>query len=174
MKEFWSKLLKVLFGWLTEAFKTYNTVENYNDMINVVCTIPNRKWSYEDIAKQVLSQQLHIDDILLTITDNTIALDKLSPDDIEYQAILVKVGEKAYALYARKSSFTPTVLCHELKHLEQYHQKKLELMPSKGYKWLGKEYPANYPYDSRPWEREAFSAQYKLWKNYKQFKKNKK
>lgn len=171
MKEFLVNLLKAIFRGL---FTNYKTVENYNDMINVSCILQNRKWSYEDIVKQVLSQQLGVDDVLLTISDNTKMLDKLSPEDIQYQAILVKMGEKAYALYVRKTSFSPVVLCHELKHLQQYHQKKLELMPSKGYKWLGKEYPASYPYDSRPWEREAFAAQAKLWRNYKQFKKSKK
>lgn len=168
MKEFFIKLLKALFKGL---FTTYNTVENYNDMITVKCPIKHRKWSYEDIAKQVLSQQLHIDNILLLIIDNPAALDKLSPDDIEYQAILVKNSPQAYSLYVRKSSFSPTILCHELKHLEQYRKNKLELLPSKGYKWLGKEYPANYPYEQRPWEKEAFNEQGKLWRNYKQFKK---
>ena len=170
MKEFLLNLLKAIFRGL---FTTYKTVENYNDMINVSCTLQNRKWSYEDIAKQVLSQQLGVDDVLLTIVDNTKMLDKLSPEDIEYKAILVKVGQKAYSLYVRKNYFSPTILCHELKHLQQYYQNKIELMPNKGYKWLGKEYPANYPYNSRPWEKEAFTAQDRLWRNYKQFKKNK-
>ncbi len=170
MKEFFIKLLKAIFKGL---FTTYNTVENYNTMINVSCPIKHRKWNYEDIAKQVLSEQLHIDDILLLIVDNTKMLDKLSPDDIEYQAILVKNNKNAYSLYVRKESFSPIVLCHELKHLEQYYKNKIELLPSKGYKWLGKEYPASYPYNQRPWEIEAFNAQGKLWRNYKQFKKNK-
>ena len=171
MKEIFSKLFK----WLVDLlFMTYNTIENYGDKINVNCMFSNRKWNYIDIAKQVLYQQLHIDNVLLNIVENTKALDKLSPDDIEYQAILVKTAPKAYTLYARKSSFSPTMLCHELKHLEQYEKNKLQLLDSKAYKWLGKEYPASYPYDSRPWEREAFAAQATLWRNYKFFKKNKK
>ena len=87
MKEFFVKLLKAIFKGL---FTTYNTVENYNTMINVSCPIKHRKWNYEDITKQVLSEQLHIDNILLFIVDNTKMLDKLSPDDIEYQAILIE------------------------------------------------------------------------------------
>ena len=38
---------------------------------------------------------------------------------------------------------------------------------------MGKEYPASYPYNQRPWEIEAFNTQGKLWRNYKQFKKSK-
>lgn len=170
MKEFFIKLLKAIFKGL---FTTYNTVEDYNTMITVNCQLKHRKWNYEDIVKQVLSEQLHIDNILLNITDNTKMLDKLSPEDIEYQAILVENSKNSYFLYVRKSSFSPIVLCHELKHLEQYHKNKLELLPSKGYKWLGKEYPASYPYNQRPWEIEVFNAQGKLWRNYKQFKKAK-
>ncbi len=169
-------IIKAFFTWLFSLF-TKKKPEIINPtqstMININCTIPSRKWNYKDIAIYVLSY-LHIDNILLNIVENTAALDKLSPEDIEYQAILVKIDTHAYTLYARKGSFSPIVLCHELKHLEQYELNKLQLLPSKGYKWMGKEYEASYPYDSRPWEKEAFQAQNKLWKQYKQFKKNKK
>ena len=165
--------MKEIIKFLKMLFKTYNTVENYNDNINVCCNIQSKKWNYEDIAKQVLFQQLHIDGIFLSIVDNTAALRNLSPDNIEYDAVLVKAGDKRYNLYTKKSAFTPIMLCHELKHLEQYQQNKLELMSNKGYKWLGKEYPPDYPYNDRPWEKEAFGIQNKLWRTYKQSKKNK-
>lgn len=177
MKEFILSLLKGIFQFLVNLFTSNKDVDypsTYGIMINVNNTIQNKKWDYVDMTKFLLSQELHIDNILLNIVENTKILDKLSPEDIEYQAILVKMASHVYTLYARKGALSPTTLCHELKHLEQYELKKLELLKSKGYKWLGKEYPASYPYDKRPWEIEAFGAQSKLFRAYKKFKKSQK
>lgn len=175
MKEFILNLLKGIFQFLVNLFTSNKDVDypsTYGTMINVNNTVQNKKWDYVDMTKFLLSQELHIDNILLNIVENTKILDKLSPEDIEYQAILVKMAPHVYTLYARKGALSPTTLCHELKHLEQYELKKLELLKSKGYKWLGKEYPASYPYDKRPWEIEAFGAQSKLFRVYKKFKRN--
>ena len=169
--------MKKFLKWLLSLFTkevTYEKPIAYGTMITVNSNVKSTKYDYSDIVKVVLEKELGINNILLNIIDSPTMLDKLSPEGIEYQAILVKIGLHAYSLYVKRSTFSPTILCHEMKHLDQYESNKLQLLPSKGYKWLGKEYPADYPYDIRPWEKEAFIAQTKLWKGYKTFKKNQK
>lgn len=54
------------------------------------------------------------------------------------------------------------VLSHELIHLKQYYDKRLVLDGNTPI-WLGKEYSLeSVPYESRPWEIEAFSNEKEL------------
>lgn len=103
-------------------------------------------------------------------------IEKVSKNDLEIKAFLEKSPfPNNYILWVKPNTLTGLILCHELWHLKQYQEGRLIITQDhKKVIWEGKEYDNTKEYDNRPWENEAFSKQNKLWKEYKDSKKDNK
>lgn len=118
---------------------------------------------------QWLANRLEITSGEVVLVSNSKMLKKFSTPDLELQAFLVPTTfVDTYNLYLDNVRPTDLVLCHEMVHLSQYIRKDLKLdLEKKEFTWKGNKYDNSIPYDLRPWEREAFSLQNKLYKEYK-------
>jgi hypothetical protein len=116
----------------------------------------------------------------VVISPNEKMLKRLSPPDTEFYAALFKNKglDHIYTLYTVKKLTRNTyteILCHEAVHLSQQERGDLRVNISTGKcYWMNEEYTKDYPYMSRPWEKEAFKVQSIILKKYrKSIKKNK-
>lgn len=117
-------------------------------------------------AKQVLDKALAflgVDGVTVIISVNTRMLDRLAGEDMELTAATFPaVIEKAYNLYLRSADVPDVVICHEAVHISQYADGRLKMDERGKVYWNGEEYGKEADYYSRPWEREAFSNEYKI------------
>jgi len=99
-------------------------------------------------------------------------LDRFSQDGYEYRALLYKPALPwQYNLVLRSDmgeAEIPGILAHEMVHLNQYITGRLNMNMTTGAAvWKGEIYAAAYPYEKRPWEKEAFKEQKRLLKAWK-------
>lgn len=110
----------------------------------------------------------------LTVIYNDKLLDKLSSSDIELLGLTSKTGvPHCYTIYLREGTSIPTIICHELIHVDQMERGDLDYDLAKNeYYWQGILWDNPYvAYDKRPWEQEAFGNERKWYKEYKKSKK---
>lgn len=123
------------------------------------------------------AKQLGISDAEVVITKNDKLLDRFSTREYRVNGLLHKSSApRIYNLILREHPSEPLnlILCHEMIHLGQYIKGQLSLdMDNKVFTWKGQSYASDYPYESRPWEMEAFNGQGKLLKKFRKFQKGK-
>ena len=109
------------------------------------------------------------DDKTLVICQNDKVLDKCSTKDIKLESLLIKGPLKdTYTIYLRKGAISYRTICHEFVHLTQMLKGYLEVNEKEGtFVWKGVKYDSSYPYNKRPWEREAFGQQDKIYREYR-------
>lgn len=143
-------------------------------MNNITCDIESRKWNYKDII-DFACQKYDIDGIDFKVFEDDTMLDRFSNDDFELEAMMISYNPTIYVMFVRPEESTPTIFCHELIHLWQYYRGDLVMLDGgKQYTWKGKEYTGSTEYFDRPWEKEAFKLQRKLFREYKKYLKSKK
>ena len=124
-----------------------------------------------------LAKLLGIEDAEIVITKNDKILDRFDTREYRVNGLLHKsAAPGVYNLMLREHPSDPVnlILCHEMVHLAQYVKGFLSLdMDTKVFTWKGQAYAASYPYDSRPWEMEAFTKQGKLLRQFQKFQKGK-
>lgn len=132
-----------------------------------------KQYDVGDLIKVIGNKILGYNEANIIIQYNDKLLNRFSTDDCELQALLDKsIVPHTYNLLLRTklSESLETIICHEMKHFDQYEKGDLEIKKdSSGLSFIykGKEYPASTDYYSRPWEKEAREAQYELWKKFK-------
>jgi len=123
------------------------------------------------------AKQLGISDAEVVITKNDKLLDRFSTREYRVNGLLHKSpAPGVYNLMLREHPSDPLnlILCHEMIHLGQYIKGQLSLnVDTKVFTWKGQTYASEYPYESRPWEIEAFNGQGKLLKKFRKFKNGK-
>lgn len=111
----------------------------------------------------------------LVVCHNETALRHYSTLDVELEALLYRdeIAENHYIMILRKGTgLHDRIVCHELAHLMQLIKGDLSFnLQSKTFIWKGEQYDASIKYEDRPWEREAFSMEVKLLKEYRSSKK---
>lgn len=134
-----------------------------------------KKFNVEELLN-FLATYLNIsDDVQLTIAYNNKLLNSLSTDNLKFTAILCNPVTKHYVLYIREGCGSQYTLCHEMVHLHQYERGDLKI--SSDYKtvtWKGDTFDTSTSYEDREWEKEAFSKQGFLWKQFKKHKRKQK
>lgn len=145
-------------------------------MNKITSYVQNSKTNFVEIAEFVLEYIFNYSDITLNIIENKNTIEKVSNKDLEIKAFLEKsLFPNNYILWVKPNTLTGLILCHELWHLKQYQEGRLVVSQDhKKVVWEGKEYDNTKEYDTRPWENEAFSKQNKLWKSYKDSKRENK
>lgn len=145
-------------------------------MNKIISYVQNSKTNFVEIAEFVLEYIFNYSDITLNIIENKNTIEKVSNKDLEIKAFLEKsLFPNNYILWVKPNTLTGLILCHELWHLKQYQEGRLVVSQDhKKVVWEGKEYDNTKEYDTRPWENEAFSKQNKLWKSYKDSKRENK
>lgn len=135
---------------------------------------------FEEIEQllQWLANKLEISTGEVVLISSSKMLKKFSTEDMAIKAFLAPtVFKDKYNLYLSdtKDCDLDIILCHEMVHLKQYLEKELVIdLEKKEFTWKGNKYDNSIPYESRPWEREAFSLQNKLYKEYKKSLKTEK
>lgn len=116
------------------------------------------KYDMVTVCKIILTQILKIEDIELSVFTSDRQVSMFDTDDLEVRAILQKTTIKNHYVLTLRSDVKYyellSVICHEMVHLKQYVQNKLDLKNHTFY-WNGKEYPKSTSYWARPWEIEA-------------------
>ena len=131
-----------------------------------------KKFNVEELLNFLAAYLDITDDVQLTITYNNKLLNRLSTDKLEFMAILCNPIPKHYILYIREGYASQYTLCHEMVHLHQYERGDLKI--SSDYKtvtWKGETFDITISYEDREWEKEAFSKQGLLWKQFKKYKR---
>ena len=134
----------------------------------------SKKYDYRDMIDFVM-RKYGIDDIELRIFEDLKMVNRFSNNELEIHAIMVSYIKKQYVMYVRPKCLTPEILFHEMTHLWQYYRGDLEMIEmGKKYIWKGGLYDCTTEYNDRPWEKEAFSNSYKLYKEYRKYKREQK
>lgn len=131
-----------------------------------------KKFDVEELLT-FLAEELNIsENAELMVVYNDDLLNRLSNDDIEYEALLHNPAKNYYVLYVKENvSGLQYILCHEMIHLQQYDRGDLQMSSDfRTVIWKGETFDNSSEYLEREWEEEAFGLQNKLWKK---FKKNK-
>lgn len=146
----------------------------FPNTFKVSCLIPSPKqYNISDLVKIIGNKILGYQEAHIIIQYNDKILDRFSPPDCELQALLDKTPiPHTYNLMIRTKLQTSleNVICHEMKHFDQYEKGDLKINKDEysiTFVYKGKEYDSSIDYYVRPWEKEARSAQYKLWKEFK-------
>ena len=140
--------------------------------LKVMAGVKNKRYDVEKMCKVMLHYVLGYYNISFSVVYNEPVIRHFSTDDIKLEAILDH-GKlpHTYVLYLATDSTTPleTILSHEMVHLDQYERGDLQLHKEDKlhFVWKGREYDPSMPYEDRPWEKEAFSHQYEIWKKAK-------
>ena len=115
--------------------------------------------------------RLGVKDASVAVYYSGTTLDRVSSGGVIYDALLHKTPiDHTYCLYLRKNSSVSllSLLCHESVHIEQHERGDLVYdFDTNKYRWKGVEYKPSFPYNERPWEKEAFKTESSLWKAYK-------
>lgn len=114
---------------------------------------------------------LGVDGPEVTVAVDEPFLKRMSTGDIEYEGILVPTP-RPHAYVLRVKDVTKgemlRILAHEAVHMLQQERGDLVVNPDTlECRWKGKKYTNDYPYMSRPWEKEAFKKQAEILKAYK-------
>ena len=134
----------------------------------------SKKYDYRDMIDFVM-RKYGIDDIDLRIFEDLKTVNRFSNNELEIHAIMVSYIKKQYVMYVRPKCLAPEILFHEMIHLWQYYRGDLEMIEmGKKYTWKGELYDCTTEYNDRPWEKEAFSNSYKLYKEYRKYKREQK
>ena len=127
--------------------------------------------------REILSfaaDSLGVDGVELYVVESDKTLDKYDDKRWNVNAVLHRLPlPNTYELVLRHETDKPLplVLCHEIVHLCQFTQGRLEFDDrAKKFLWEGRQFDVSYPYDSRPWEREAMRKEGEL---YRAYRKNK-
>lgn len=132
-----------------------------------------KQYSVEELIKVLGNKILGHDEANIIVQYNDKILNRFSTDDCELQALLDKsIVPHTYNLLLRTrlSESLENIICHEMKHFDQYEKGDLEIKKDDtglSFIYKGKEYSSSTDYYSRPWEKEARKAQYELWKEFK-------
>jgi len=132
-----------------------------------------KQYNVEELIKIVGNKILGYNEANIIIQYNDNILNKFSTEDCELQALLDKSPlPHTYNLMVRTKlqESLEIILCHEMKHFDQYEKGDLKIKKDDStitFIYKGKEYNSSTEYDFRPWEKEARSEQYKLWKQFK-------
>ena len=97
----------------------------------------------------------------VVVCQNDKLLDRLGTPDIRLESMLVD-GPLAdtFTIYVRGGKPSDRVICHEFIHLMQMLRGDLKVnTKDRWFEWKGERYDASFPYNERPWEREAFARQ---------------
>ena len=114
---------------------------------------------------------LGVDGPEVTVAVDEPFLKRMSTGDIEYEGILVPTP-RPHAYVLRVKDVTKgemlRILAHEAVHMSQQERGDLVVNPDTlECRWKGEKYTNDYPYMSRPWEKEAFKTQAEILKAYK-------
>lgn len=127
----------------------------------------NLKINIERIIKIICTQIFNYTNNTIIVTLNPKLLDNVSTKDYNIDALLYKSNlPNTYNLILRSTENIINIICHEMIHFNQYETGKLIVEKDK-FIWLDKEYKSDLEYMKRPWEIEAFSNQYKIYKKMK-------
>lgn len=152
--------------------KERNTFE-FPDTFKVECLIESPKqYDVEDLVKIIGNKILGHDKANIIIQYNNKLLDKFSTEDCKLQALLDKsLIPHTYNLLLRTNiNNLDTIICHEMKHFDQYEKGDLEIIKDNNmlsFMYKGIKYDSSTDYFNRPWEKEAIKAQSVLWKQFK-------
>lgn len=129
-------------------------------------TITNKtEVSYYDTILHVGLNELDIKDTYLFI----MPFEGASMGEFDLEAYIL--GNRfQYMVYMKETSRKKAInfLSHELIHLKQYHEGRLEMLDDNLVLWEGEILDGMViPYEFRPWEREAFDKQNELRKKIK-------
>lgn len=133
-----------------------------------------KKFDVEELIKFLVKELNITKDFNLSIHYNEKLLNKLSTDNIEFEALLQQSTPELYVLFVRKSKAgLAQIICHEMVHLKQYVSENLKMSSDfRTVIWKGKTYDNSSEYFSREWEVEARALENKLWRKFKKYKKN--
>lgn len=132
-----------------------------------------KQYDISDLIKVIGNKILNYNQADIIIQYNDKVLNKFSTQDCELQALLDKSPiPHTYNLLIRSNhtDSLETIICHEMVHFDQYERGDLQIEKDDTnlvFIYKGKEYKSSTPYFSRPWEKEAKSLQYNLWKTFK-------
>lgn len=132
-----------------------------------------KQYNVEDLVKIIGNKIFGYNEANIIVQYNDKILNRFSTEDCELQALLDKsIVPHAYNLILRTrlSESLEIIICHEMKHFDQYEKGDLEIKKDDAglvFIYKGKEYSSSTDYYSRPWEKEARAAQYELWKQFK-------
>lgn len=146
----------------------------FPETFKVSCLIKSPKqYDVEELIKVIGNKILGYNEANIIVQYNDKILNRFSTDDRELQALLDKsIVPHTYNLMIRTrfQESLETIICHEMKHFDQYEKGDLEIRKDDSglaFIYKGKEYKSSTDYYSRPWEKEARSAQFELWKEFK-------
>jgi len=140
-----------------EKYFSKFTFEKYHQVYNTTGVV------YLDTIVQAGLQSLNIDTVFIMIKP-LINADGLLPDGYTTKAY-IKGSEHQYIIFIDNMSRDEyiTVLSHELIHLKQYYNKDL-IVNDKDVIWKGDKIDLTlYTYENRPWERDAFDNENKIY-----------
>ena len=143
----------------------------FDDSVKVNWIASNSSpYNMEVIIKLILTKIFNIKNIQLNVYTDDKTVSKFDTKDLEMSAILDGHPQiKTYTLFLRSTiryyDLLP-IICHEMVHLKQYHEGRLELKDTTFY-WNHIPYK-NVSYWNRPWEQEARSKQYEIEKQVKE------
>ncbi len=123
-----------------------------------------RKIDYEALKDWAVGKNVKV-----SMYANPGLLRRLSPPDVEIIACTFpQPMPYRYIIYTFDGFPSTDVYIHELVHILQFENGELSVNGDWQYVWRGRTYPSDTPYNSRPWEQEAFSRGRKLYKKYRQ------
>lgn len=141
--------------------KPFNQIEL--DKNNVITN--KTEVAYYDTILHVGLNELGIDSTYLIVMPFAGA----TMGELDLQAYILG-NETQFMVYMKKTSRMRAIefLSHELIHLKQYHEGRLQKVDNRLMTWEGETLDGmNIPYKQRPWEAEAFAEQHELYKKIK-------
>lgn len=135
--------------------KERNTFE-FPDTFKVECLIESPKqYDVEDLVKIIGNKILGHDKANIIIQYNNKLLDKFSTEDCKLQALLDKsLIPHTYNLLLRTNiNNLDTIICHEMKHFDQYEKGDLEIIKDNNmlsFMYKGIKYDSSTDYFNRP------------------------
>lgn len=146
----------------------------FPETFKVTCLIKSpKRYDISELIKTIGNKIFGYTEAHIMVQYNDNVLDHFSTEDCELQALLDKSKiPHTYNLIIRSNTqeSLETIICHEMKHFDQYERGDLELRKDSSglvFVYKDKEYKASSDYFSRPWEKEARLAENILWKEFK-------
>lgn len=141
--------------------KPFNHIEL--DRNNVITN--KTEVAYYDTILHVGLNELGIENTYLMI----MPFDGAQMGEFDLQAYILG-NETQFMVYMKKTSRMQAIefLSHELIHLKQYNEGRLQKVDNRLMTWEGETLDGmNIPYKERPWEKEAFAGQHELYNKIK-------
>lgn len=150
-------------------------VFEFPDTFKVDCYIKSpKKYDVSEMIKVIGNKILNYNIAHIIIQYNDKLLNRFSTKDYELQAFLDKtIVPNTYNLIVKTKLLESLedIICHEMVHFDQYERGDLKLKNTDNsgpiFIWKGEEFSSDSNYSSRPWEEEARSKQYNIWKQFK-------